>query len=212
MAWRKALAMPGFQRLLAVGGVAGVATALVLPHFFRWINGKPGWLLHDPVLAAWGPWDVSVITFTLLYGTLLVVLVSIAGHPLKVLHGLYAYVLMLLLRMASMALFTLEPPPDIIPLIDPFTQGFYPGADPFLKDLFFSGHTATLALMALLAKRGPLRWGAIGATLGIGLLVMAQHVHWTVDVLAAIPAAWAAWAVSGALLKKAGMPTSSEDA
>lgn len=168
--------------------------------------------LYDPVLANWGPWDVSAFTFALLYGTLLLVIFSIAGHPLRVLHGLYAYVLMLLLRMAAMAIFTLEPPPGIIPLIDPLTQGFYPGADPFLKDLFFSGHTATLALMAMLANRGPVRMAATFATLGIGLLVMVQHVHWTVDVLAAVPAAWFAWAAAGWLLHKAGIPTSPEAA
>ena len=210
--WRMALATPNFVRALITGCLVGFAVALALPHFFGWIQGKPGLLLHDPVLAAWGPWDVSTLTFTVLYGTLLLVLISIAKHPLVVIHGLYAYVLMLLLRMASMALFTLEPPLGIIPLIDPFTQGFYPGADPFLKDLFFSGHTATLAVMALLANKRVVRWIAVCATVTIGFLVMAQHVHWTVDVVAAFPAAWLAWKGAGVLLRRAGVPTASEDA
>lgn len=191
--WRKALAQPTFTRALMVGCVAGIAVALVLPHFFGWIKDKPGLILHDPLLAAWGPWNVSTLIFTLLYGTLLMVLVSIAKHPLKVIHGIYAYVLLLLLRMAAMALFTLEPPLAIIPLIDPVTQAFYPGSEPFLKDLFFSGHTATLALMALLAGKGPVRWIAVVATAAVAVLVLAQHVHWTVDVIAAVPAAWLAW-------------------
>lgn len=204
--------MPAFSRALLAGGVPGVGVALVLPHFFAWINGRPGSLLRDPLLAAWGPVDVSSLTFTVLYGTLAIVLVSIAKRPLSVLHGLYAYVLMLVLRMASMTLLTLEPPPDIIPLVDPFTQGFYPGAGPFLKDLFFSGHTATLALMALLARKGPVRWLAAASTVAIGLLVIVQHVHWTLDVVAAVPAAWLAWKGAEVLLRKLGMPTSSEGA
>lgn len=195
--WRKALGTPAFTGLLAGACVLGVALALVLPHFFAWIERRPGLLLHDPLLAVWGPEGVSKATFSVLYGSLLAVLVAIAPRPLVVLHGLWAYILLLVLRMAAMAWVTLEPPPGIIPLIDPFTQVFYPGGTPFLKDLFFSGHTATLALMALLAPRGWLKWAAWAATAAIGALVLVQHVHWTVDVLAAPLAAWGAWRISG---------------
>lgn len=212
MTWRKALAVPAFSWALLAAIVAGIAVAIALPHFFSWIHGRPGTLMHDPVLARWKAHDVSSFTFTLLYGALLIVIASVARFPVRILQGLSAYVLMMLLRMFAMTLFTLEPPPGIIPLIDPVTQGFYPGATPFLKDLFFSGHTATLTLMIFLARKGPLRWFAALCTAAIALLVVVQHVHWTVDVLAAIPAAWLAWIAAGALLRKAGVPTSAEAA
>lgn len=212
LTWRKAMANPAFSRTLLVAVVAGIGVAVVLPHFFEWVQGRPGTDLHDPVLAIWKARDVSNFTFTVLYGALVVVFISVVRAPLRMLHGLWAYVLMMLLRMLSMALFTLEPPPGIIPLIDPVTQHFYPGATPFLKDLFFSGHTATLTLMTLLARRGPLRWFAAICTAAVALFVLVQHVHWTVDVLAAVPAAWLAWAAAGAWLRKAGLPTSAEAA
>ncbi|MEO8734366.1 MAG: phosphatase PAP2-related protein, partial [Flavobacteriales bacterium] len=117
-------------------------------------------------------------------------------------------ILMLVLRMLAMSLLTFEPPPDIIPLIDPFTQGFYPGGTPFLKDLFFSGHTATLMIMALLAESWLIRRIAALATAAIGLLVLIQHVHWTVDVLAAIPAAWLAWQGAALVMRWLGFATS----
>lgn len=208
--WRRALARPVFIRALVSGCIVGLAVVWALPRFFTWIQAKPGLRLHDPVLAVWGPGNVTWATFAVLYGTLLLVIASIARKPMTMLQGLWAYVLILLMRMACMALFTLEPPPGIIPLVDPFTQVFYPAADPFLKDLFFSGHTATLALMALLAPKGWIRWAAMGATACIGLLVMVQHVHWTVDVLAAIPAARLAWWVAQHLLRATGAVTSSE--
>lgn len=210
--WRKAVARPAFIRAMASGCLAGLAVVWVLPRFFAWIQAKPGLLLHDPVLTVWGPENVTWATFAVLYGTLLLVISSIARQPMKVMLGLWAYVLMLLMRMACMALLTLEPPPGIIPLIDPFTQLFYPAADPFLKDLFFSGHTATLALMAMLARKGWVRWAAMAATGIIGLLVLVQHVHWTVDVLAAIPASWIAWSAARWLLRATGAVTSSEGA
>ena len=210
--WRKALTIPAFSRALLITAIAGVIVAVALPHFFQWVQGRPGRLLWDPVLALWKAHDVSNLTFTVLYGALLIVIISVARSPLRILHGLAAYVLMMLFRMLAMTLLTLEPPPGIIPLIDPFTQGFYPGATPFLKDLFFSGHTATLTLMVFLARKGPLRWLTALCAAVIALLVLVQHVHWTVDVVAAVPATWLAWIVAGAILRRSGVPTSSEAA
>ena len=206
MAWKRS----GFRVALLAGCAIGAMVATALPHFFAWIDARPGIFPTDPVLSHWGPLDVTAVTFTVLYGTLILVLASVAKRPMRVLQGLYAYILMLVLRMLVMSLFTLEPPPDIIPLIDPFTQGFYPGGTPFLKDLFFSGHTATLMLMALLADRRMVRWIAALATVAIGLLVLVQHVHWTVDVLAAVPAAWLAWKGAGLILQALGLSTSAE--
>ncbi len=200
--WRQALAVPAFSRALVVAVIAGVILVLSLPHFFQWIEGIPGASMHDPVLTRLGPWEVSIPTFTVLYGCLLVVLINIAKSPLRILHGLYAYIGMMLLRMIAMATITLEPPSDIIPLIDPLTQAFYPGNAPFLKDLFFSGHTATLVLMALLAPKGTVRLFAWICAALVGTLVLVQHVHWTVDVLVAVPAAWVAWKSAGILLRK----------
>jgi hypothetical protein len=206
--WRQGWAVPAFRAALLAGCAVGAVVAVALPHFFAWIDARPGMVPEDPFLSHWGPRDVSSIIFTVLYGTLVVVLASIAKHPLRVLQGLYAYVLVLLLRMLAMTLLTFAPPPDIIPLVDPFTQGFYPGGTPFLKDLFFSGHTATLMLMALLAERRMVRWIAALATVAIGLLVLLQHVHWTVDVLAAIPAAWLAWKGAALILRRLGLSIS----
>lgn len=212
LTWPGALGIPAFSRALLAAVVSGIAVALALPHFFEWVQGRQGMELHDPVLAIWKARDVSNLTFTVLYGALAVVIVSVVRSPLRILHGLWAYVFMMVFRMLGMALFTLEPPPGIIPLIDPITQHFYPGSTPFMKDLFFSGHTATLTLMIFLARRGPLRWFAAMCTVAIALSVLVQHVHWTVDVVAAVPAAWLAWIAAGALLRKSGLPTSAEAA
>lgn len=181
--------------------IAGGALVMVLPHFFDWIGDRTGLMPDDPVLAAWNPVDVSHLTFAVLYGTLAVVLASVARRPWVLLRGLWAYVVLVLLRMAAMALFTLEPPKDIIPLVDPLTLAFYPDGKPFLKDLFFSGHTATLTLMACLAPKGWVRRLAMAGTGLVAALVLVQHVHWTVDVLAAVPAALASWVLAGYLLK-----------
>lgn len=204
--WRGAWVHRGFRLALGAGVGVTLAVVMALPGFFRWIEARPGLLINDPLLARMGPTDLSAFTFAVLYLTVAMVLVSVANRPMVVLRGLWAYVILLLLRMASMSSLTLEPPVDIIPLADPLIQNFYPGGTPFLKDLFFSGHTATLVLMALLAPKGIVRGLALLGTVLVAASVLLQHVHWTVDVLVAVPAAWASWGLAGSLLRRAGAP------
>lgn len=191
--WAEAWERPWFRRACLGALLLLIALAQVLPAFFGYIQEKPGGYPWDPLVPVIGPLDLSVPIFSVLYLSIVVVVVSVVHDPYRLLRGLFAYAFLLILRMVSMSLVTLEPPPDAVALIDPITGPFYPGDAPFLKDLFFSGHTATLALMALLARRNALRALAWCATAIVGVLVIAQHVHWTVDVVAAPFAAWAAW-------------------
>ena len=126
----------------------------------------------------------------------MVTLVRTLCEPGRVVRGLHAYAVLLWLRMGAMALVTLDAPPGFVPLADTFTQLFYPGTEPFEKDLFFSGHTATLWLMALIATTRAGRLWSGFATLAVGVLVVVQHAHYTIDVLAAPLFAWLAWRLS----------------
>jgi hypothetical protein len=200
--WRGAWAQPCFRQTFLAVCLVLATLAAVLPVFFRWIQHKPGLVPPDPLIHAVGPADLSIPVFTLLYAVIAATVVAVAPRPHLLLRGLFAYALLLLLRMSSMAVFTLEPPADAVPLTDPVTGPFYPGNAPFLKDLFFSGHTATLALMALLAPWRWLRTVAWSAAAAVGLMVIAQHVHWTMDVVAAPFAACAAWALAGLWLRR----------
>jgi hypothetical protein len=189
-----------FNRNAAVWVITLVALAFVastLPGFFRFIEARPGNVPPDPLIAHLAPMDLSVPVFVVLYGAILWAVLSIAGKPSVLLRALQAYLVLLLLRMISMFTFTLEPPADLIDLVDPVTQLFYPDGRPFRKDLFFSGHTATLALLAF-AVHGPrIRAVLWIATFLVGAAVILQHVHWTVDVLAAPFFAWLAWRWAG---------------
>lgn len=197
--WRGAWKSVAFRRSLLGALLTLLALASTLPDFFDFIATKPGALPPDPLIAYLGPADLSIPIFSVLYAVILLAVISVANRPYLLLRGLFAYALLLVLRMITMTVFTLEPPSDAIPLLDPVTGPFYPGNAPFLKDLFFSGHTATLALMAFLVDRKPLRIVAWCATLAVATMVVTQHVHWTVDVVAAPFAAWAAWAGAGKL-------------
>ena len=203
-AWKAVYADPAFRKALFLAFAAAVPLALLLPLFFQHIEDAPGLLLNDPILRWLGPMDVTWITFSVLYGSLFLGLVRAVRNPWLLVRGMHAYVFIMLLRMGTMQLLTLEPPPLMIPLIDPITAVFYPGNEPFRKDLFFSGHTATLALLVPLAKAGAQRWFFMLATATIGALVLLQHVHWTVDVLAAPFFVALAWWAGGLSLRACG--------
>jgi len=127
---------------------------------------------------------VTWIVFGLVYGGLVLGLGSLSTRPTALLVALQSYALIVAVRMASLYVVPLDPPPGIIPLKDPFVGLFGSGAA-LTKDLFFSGHTATLFLLFLTAEHRLLRVVFLLATVMVGAGVLWQHVHYTVDVLAA---------------------------
>ena len=204
-AWRSAWREPSFRTAIFTALAVAMPIIIGLPLFFDHIGAKPGWVPPDPLVTRFGPVDVTWLTFLVLYGGILVSVVRALPAPYLIVRGMHAYVLLQFLRMLAMELVTLEPPADIIPLIDPVTVVFYPGGVPFLKDLFFSGHTATLALMVFISRGAIARWSMVVATLAVAVLVVLQHVHWTIDVLAAPLFTWLAWRMSALSLRLCGV-------
>ena len=199
--WLRAWNDRGFRICIWSGLLTGIPVIVLLPRFFALIENTPGVPLNDPVLAAIGPVEVSAITFGILYSLVHFGIFHLAREPLRFVRMLHAYVVLLLLRMITMYTVTLEPPASIIPLIDPITQLFYPAEEPFLKDLFFSGHTATLVLFAIAVGRGRSQALIGTGAVVVGFLVLLQHVHYTVDVLAAPFFATLAWVLAHATTK-----------
>ena len=203
-AWGPALARPAFRLswLLLVLGLMGMMP--FVPGFFAAIQQRPGPVLADPMLHLLPRHDVAVPVFVLMYGGVLAAVAWLTRHPGLFLRGLWGYFILLALRMAAIWLVPLSPPADLVPMPDPFTAAFFQAGDAAItKDLFFSGHTATVAILAL-AVRG--RWlrPALGVVaLLIGLLVLVQRVHYTYDVLAApCFAAFAYW-LAGRITQRA---------
>ncbi|HVO50189.1 MAG TPA: phosphatase PAP2-related protein [Thermoanaerobaculia bacterium] len=130
------------------------------------------------------PRDLTWPTFSLIYLGLVLGVARLAKEPRALVLALEAYVVMAALRIAAMAVTPLEAPPGMIPLHDPLVRLFGP-ARLLTKDLFFSGHTSTLFLLALAVPGPRCKAFFFASTAAVAFCVLAQHVHYAIDVLAA---------------------------
>lgn len=156
-----------------------------IPYCFNYIQNRNGVVLNDYLLDSVGPMDVSWITFTLIYACLLSALVSLSFFPERLLLMVQAYCVLTVLRVMSMLLIPLNEPAGIIILKDPVIDMIGYDGKIITKDLFFSGHVSTVFLLYLSVINRRLKTVLLIAMVLIAGLILVQHVHYTVDILAA---------------------------
>ncbi len=176
-------------------------TLFFLAKFIDYNEERVGFTFVDPLLSLFNPINVTWWTFILIYGGLIVALVSISQSPWKLLIAFQAYTLIASLRLITIYFLPLNPPPHIIPLTDPFIE-FFGGGETLLKDLFFSGHTSTMFLFALLSKSKKMKYVFVAATVLVAASVLVQHVHYTIDVIVAPFFAYACYRIARLINKK----------
>jgi membrane-associated phospholipid phosphatase len=91
---------------------------------------------------------------------------------------------MVVFRLIAMYVTPFSAPEKLLLLDDPFVQ-FFGSGQILTKDLFFSGHTATLFLLFLIADKKSFKIFFLCCTLLVAAAVILQHVHYTVDVFTA---------------------------
>jgi len=191
LAWRS----PRFRASCIAAG-AGLALSLgLLSIVLSHVEVRRGVVLADPLLAALPPRDFTWITFALIYANLAVGVLRLAPSPRALLTGVRAYTLLVLFRATTMLLVPLEPPPGMIALRDPFAEHVV-AAPVLTRDLFFSGHTATLFLVYLTARDAQTKRFFLACAAAVAVFVLWQHVHYTIDVVAAPAFAYASFALA----------------
>lgn len=174
--------------------VLGVAMAAMFAFVFltlAWTEERKGFVIETWASEFLGnPHNFSIPVFTLTYSCVLLTLYQFRKSPENIYRLLIAYTIMQILRGVFLLIVPLEPAPEIIPLEDPFLKLTFYNGRPNLKDLFFSGHVATILIIAFFTRSPKIRTAVLIAAIITAALLVQQRVHYITDVLAALPAAW----------------------
>jgi uncharacterized membrane protein YccC len=153
--------------------------------------------MNDFFLARITARNFSWYIFPLIYSVIAICLINASFYPELLLRGLQAYGVLMIIRIFILFVLPLEPERSLIPLEDPFIGKLFYSGKLITKDLFFSGHVSTMFLMILINPVRHLRPYLIVATVLVASFILIQHVHYTVDVMAAPVFAWLSFRISG---------------
>jgi membrane-associated phospholipid phosphatase len=182
MKWKDFFNKPAFRNEIFISVLLLVLTMIFLTHFLNWVENRQGVELPDPVLESFKSINLTWWIFLLIYGSIILAIITFIKDPGIILFAVQAYVVMVLIRIIMMYLVPLNPPEGMITLKDPFVELFGTGRN-LTKDLFFSGHTATLFLLFLIAKKKYLKIIFIICTITVAVFLLLQHVHYSIDVI-----------------------------
>lgn len=193
--WQPKLLESNFRKRLFITLIFLAAILFTLARFLVYNETRPGYSIKDPVLSLFQPVDVTWLTFVLIYASLIVALISLSFDPEKLLIAIQSYSIVAGFRLVTIYLLPLNAPDTIIALTDPFIE-FFGSGQTLYRDLFFSGHTSTMFLFYLTNKNKTLRIVFLISTFLVGLCVLIQHVHFTIDVVAAPFFAYTSYRIS----------------
>lgn len=183
--WKIALANTRFRGRFITSLLVLLVILVGFAWFLAYIENRQGHAFYDPILNFLKPRDVSYFIFFITYSAAIVGLVYAFNSPYKFLHLIQMYGTLTLLRIVTLFFVPLEPPTALIPLHDEFlNHTFYAGSQN-LKDLFFSGHAATLFLFYFFTEHKFLKYTFLVAAITVSIGVLVQHVHYSYDVVAA---------------------------
>ena len=183
-------------------------TLLILPvilfctnYFFNYIqDSKSGILLNDLFLKWLPAKNVSIpITFFMSSVICLCVLRCIS-NPTMFTTALMALSFLLIARIVTISITRFFAPTGLIELKDPICNLMY-GSRCITRDLFFSGHTATLFILYLCSFKKVDKYYILFAVVSVGFLLLVQHVHYTVDVVCAPFFAFGCFWISKRIMK-----------
>lgn len=185
MTWKTAFKHGLFRLQFALTCAVVLVGLFFVAAFLNFVESRPGIVIPDPLLKQFHPIDLTWPIFTVIYACVFLAFYGLRNRPIQIVVGLQAYGLMICFRLMSMYLLPLDPPREMILLEDPVVKQLVSGHHTPVRDLFFSGHTSTLFLLFLAAEHKGLKIFFSLATAFIALAVVLQHVHYSVDVLAA---------------------------
>ena len=182
ISWSNAWTSAAYRRKFLTVAILFTAVLLVFPLFFITIQQRQGMVLNDWLLNALPAVDVSFYIFSIIYVVIAFGIFRAVQSPALFLLFLWCSLFLSLSRMLTITLVPLEPPVGLVELVDPVLLPFY-GHSTITKDLFYSGHTSSVFLIYLILRRKREKLIALAATIVVGVLLLIQHIHYTIDVV-----------------------------
>lgn len=198
--WQFAWDYPAFRVKLILGVFVMGLIMFYLQDFFLYIQSRNGILINDIVLNALPAHDVSNYIFIILYPASFFLFWRMKGSSSICITFLWGYIFLCIARMITISMIPLDAPKQLIHLADPFSIIFY-GTNVITKDLFFSGHTASLFLIGLCLENKKEKAVVFICTAILAVLLLVQHVHYTADVIAAPFFSYLFWYVGKTIAK-----------
>lgn len=146
---------------------------------------RAGISIIDPLLNRLPPREFSVQIFGIVHSSLLITLILFLATPTKLVKALQAYAVLLFLRTLFIYIFPLEAPKGMIFLQDPITAFFLNSVNVVTKDLFFSGHISAMCVYIYFAQNNFWKRYLMFITPILAAMILWQHVHYTLDIIAA---------------------------
>ena len=183
-AWNKALRSRSFRNQLIISMLVMTAGSFYNFHYLREWQARQGIEINDYVLIFLQPHDFSVPIFFIEYCTILLVIAFTLPYPDRFVKGLQILTITILARTWCVYLLPLEPPKDMLFLHDPLADLLLHSRTVLVtKDLFFSGHISVLSVLVLISSNKYVKCIAIVATVLVGVMIIWQHVHYSIDIL-----------------------------
>jgi hypothetical protein len=185
--WKEELKSRTFRlKLLLVPGLFFVYSAITQP-LGNYVQLRKGIQLQDRLLYLFPSFDFSPQIFTLLYVSLSLIILTHLNKPKIIVRVLEMHLFVAVVRQACILMVALEPPAGLIVLRDVFLENtVYPHNSPLTKDLFFSGHVASIWIYFLCAEKKYIKIYLGLATIMMSFMVLSMRVHYTYDVYGAL--------------------------
>ncbi len=154
--------------------------------YFQWVQQREGIILYDLLLELIPSKNVSYPIFSIIYCTVIYLIIRLLATPKTFIWFAWAFNLETAFRFLTIYFVALNPPLGIVDLHDPVATLFIYGENMAItKDLFFSGHTATMVFACYFLPLKKEKILAIMLTLLLAMLLLIQHVHYTIDIIMA---------------------------
>jgi PAP2 superfamily C-terminal len=190
--WKNRWASSAYRQKFIFLIIIAILVIIGMPYGFAFIQNRGGILWNDWLLSILPVIDLSWPIFITMYSLAFLFLIRLINDPHLFFCFLRAYIPITLLRFVLIYFLPLDPPIQMVSLVDPITKIFYGGTE-ITRDLFFSGHTSTMFLILLILQKRNDKIIATIIVIFIAISLLFQHIHYTIDVFAAFPITYLVW-------------------